>query len=406
MRLVRLGALSIIAAALSVPVVIRASAHLRAGTSSPAQLHVAVAEGNKIVILNILGGDRKVIVTGLSQSAHPWYSWAPDGKYLLVVRSRSAGSDWALLLADRNGASVRTIARAVSSTGFYPAWAVDGDRIAYLARIARGHSAPTIDTVGPNGDKSPLWRYPETQQGGCGGGVSDPAQLALSAQTGSDGMTFPLQWSMSRHLAIAWVPNGSALIDTRTGAVRHLGKPHQELGEVVLSSSGQLAATLSICVRKQCGSQIVLADPRTGAVTRIVGQGELPTGSPDGRFVYFVRRVPGRLLHVKDTRGNAASFQTYTSSIWRADQDGSHLRRLASEDAYGFGFLNVTPDGQSLVFSRVDNEWKLWGHRLADDRYTDRLLRRYGPRVQVQRLDIGRPPVTIATDAGMPAIQP
>ena len=78
--------------------------------------------------------------------------------------------------------------------------------------------------------------------------------------------------------------------------------------------------------------------------------------------------------------------QTYTTTIWRCQADGSGLRRIASLERLGTGPLQLAPDGRSLVFARVDNSWTLWRHRLAGDRITNTLRARYGPRVTLVRL--------------------
>ena len=99
-------------------------------------------------------------------------------------------------------------------------------------------------------------------------------------------------------------------------------------------------------------------------------------------------------------------METYTTAIWRANADGSHLLRVTSQDAFGFGHLQMTPDGRFLIYSRVDNPWNLWQHRLAGNRYTNTLLQLYGPRVSIQRLAVGGQPVTIASGAGSPVVRP
>jgi hypothetical protein len=149
-----------------------------------------------------------------------------------------------------------------------------------------------------------------------------------------------------------------------------------------------------------------LPEPTPGALGRAIAPGELPAWSRDGRVLYFVRRTPGPLLHMRDRLGNEADSQTYTTAVWQGRADGSSLRQIAAFDAFGTGPLHLAPDGRSLVFARVDNSWALWRHRLAGDVVTPALLARYGPRVAVVRLSLDGTLHTLVADAGQPAVQP
>jgi hypothetical protein len=113
----------------------------------------------------------------------------------------------------------------------------------------------------------------------------------------------------------------------------------------------------------------------------------------------FVREFNGR-----DALGNPRGLRIYRSAIYRADAAGMSMVRLYSADAYGFGTLNLTPDGRSLIFSQVDNDWEIWRHRKGNVLAPDQ--GKYGPKVQIQRLDIGKGPVTLAHNAGLPVVQP
>lgn len=84
-----------------------------------------------------------------------------------------------------------------------------------------------------------------------------------------------------------------------------------------------------------------------------------------------------------------------------------HPVMILSQQAYGFGPLTVTPDGGSLLFSRVDNASALWRHRLPGNRFNAHLLASYGPAVRVQVLNTATGAVkTLMLNAGRPAVQP
>jgi Tol biopolymer transport system component len=215
-------------------------------------------------------------------------------------------------------------------------------------------------------------------------------------------------WSTGRHLAIysASCAGGLAMTNLRTGKTHLLGQNRQRWNEAALSRNGILAATIGTCTPSRCASRITLVNTASGAIIGNTGRGELPTWSPDGHTLYFVEQTPGKVLPLQDPLGNKLQLVTFVTSIWRANADGTHVLRLVSSDAYGFGPLNVTPDGASLIYSSVENDWGLYNHRIAGNRYTDQILKQYGPKVQVMRFDSGRQPVAIAPNAGQPAVQP
>jgi len=402
----------------------------RAATSpstSPAtklsKIRIAFTQNNNVFIQNLDGSARDVVTTrGTSPEAHdslvyPFYQWSPDGRFLLLLRSR-AYSALDILLLDTHGNVLRTLATGLSNQGLYPTWATDGDEIAYLGSGGMIHE---VDVDGRT-----IQTYPFKSQGyGCGGGGPRPRTLLLYwGETGYDGTVPALSWSIRRHLA-AISPNcGSpALIsDTLTGQVRPLFTDRWT--EAALSPAGNLAST-TICQTsspppayfyffEQCAW---IADARTGARIADLGLGELPVWSPDGRFVYFERRAPLHLLPMQGpwlgqegaVYGPEVSIteSVFASSIWRARADGSQPTRIATLDAYATGPLQVTADGHSLIFSTVDNAWALYRHLLPGGVFTAGLMAAYGPQVNIRRLDLVSGKVTlIVHDAGRPAVRP
>jgi Tol biopolymer transport system component len=127
----------------------------------------------------------------------------------------------------------------------------------------------------------------------------------------------------------------------------------------------------------------------------------LPTWSRDGRTLFFVQRRLLQTLHAKDGLGNQRDLRIFSSSIYRSDVSGAGLTRLLTEDAFGFGALNPTPDGV-IIFSRVDNDWAVWQHRKGNVLAPDQ--GEYAPRVQIQRLNIGGALTRLAPNAGQPMV--
>jgi hypothetical protein len=115
--------------------------------------------------------------------------------------------------------------------------------------------------------------------------------------------------------------------------------------------------------------------------------------------------LPTQTLRARDALGNAVELAVYRSAIVEAWGNGTHQQTLVSADAYAFGSLNVLAGNLSLVFSQIDNPWKLWNARRNGvlPATTPASGTRYMPGIKVLRLDIGRAPVTLATNAASPA---
>jgi hypothetical protein len=101
---------------------------------------------------------------------------------------------------------------------------------------------------------------------------------------------------------------------------------------------------------------------------------------------------------------NQRDLRIFTSAVEQARGDGTHVSRIFAADAFGCSALNLTRDGRSLVFSRVDNDWALWRHRTGN--VLPPTQGPYAPTVRILRLDLGRGTHTVAANAGRPAVQP
>ena len=379
---------------------------LPAATSSSGQ--VVFTRNANVFLMPANGGTTNVVTTRGSTSYdgihYPAYAWSPDGKYMLLVRDHG-GQSFDILLLDQSGTVLRTLVTAAPA--FYdvlPGWALDADRVAYVAAIIAGKTdlQVVVNQVDLTGHSTPLWRYHALE--GCGGGTPDPSGQLYWREVGYEGVAPTLQWSTRQRLAIYT----SACIGTvsvtnlQTGATQPFGS-----GEVALSSTGQAAAVRYSDTAGVLVPEVVLVDPRTGTIRRTVAPGELPSWSPDGRSLYFVQRTRQQQLGWQDELGNNLGTSIFSSAIWRAGGDGAHPTRLTTQDAYGFGPLSVTPDAKALIFSRIDNSWNLWQHRQAGNRIPTSFLSRYGPTTSVQRLDLATHAVkTLASTAGHPEVQP
>lgn len=385
-----------------------AGASARAATAPG--LRVVYTQHDNVYLLDTASGQTRQLTTrgGHGDIIYPWYAWSPDGRYLLLVRGHQSTPATDLLLLDRTGTVLRTLASPSTPAVVRPAWAADADRLSYVASATPAASVPgTIDhlvSLDPQGHRAPLWSFGEPA--GCGGGTSDPSEQLEWGETGFGSLAMTFSWLTARHLAVytnSLCAGSVDVTDTRAGVTRPLGQHPQAWHEGLLAPTGAMVAAVLATGQERT---LVLAAPHAGALGRPVAPGELPLWARDGRTLYFVRRAPGPVLHMRDSVGDVADAQTYTTAIWRCAADGAHLRRIAAFDAFGTGPLQLAPDGRALIFAKVDNSWALWRHRLAGDRVTEALRTRYGPRVTLVRLDLNGPLHTLVSDAHQPAVQP
>jgi len=377
---------------------------------------VVITQHNNVYLVDGAGGRRALTTrgTGLAGVSYPWYAWSPDGAYLLLLRDTfdptnpsQPRSD--LLLLDRQGTVLRTLAHPSIEADFPPTWASDGDQIAYVAPQATPAPTLTVDAVDLRGHTRALWRY--TAQEGCGGATFDPAEQLQWQYIGYEGRAPALDWSIAGHRALysATCAGGVNVTDTGTSATRRLVGLTDE---VTANPAGATLIAGTAPSPRDVSSAVVLARLKPasngpGGIVRTIGDAELPRWSRDGRTLYMVRRVPGVVHHLRDEFGNGLDFQTYVSAIWRADSDGSGLRQLLAENAYTFGPPRLSPDGHALYYTRIANDDDIWARRLAGNRTTSALLQRYRPALTVERLDLvtGRAS-TLVADAARPAVQP
>ena len=381
-----------------------------ASATLPAHIRIAFTQKNNVYLINADGSGRTAVTTrGKANMIDYFYDWSPDGKYLLLVR-RQLGKGEDLLLMDQGGNLLRTLATNLPLDGFAPHWAVDGDQIAYTSSWAASSGQvpqwrATVSQIEVNGHHQPLWTYSSLQ--GCdfdqsvsmlqGIGLGDPAFQVT-------GQPSPFYWSIKRHEAIYNAGcRGLNFTDTRSGQTRNL----PGWTDTAVSTKGAVAAVVNCGGASHC---IALVSARSGSVIRVVSLGIEPIWSPDGSALYFFRQIPGPTLEVNQgdaTASNKLQMTTASSSLWRIDANGAHLTQLTTADAYAFTWLQLTPDGRSLVFSSTDNPWQIWKHRSAGNWITFSTFYKYLPTVSIQRIDLATHKLTtVIRDASGPEVQP
>jgi hypothetical protein len=375
-----------------------------------AQLGVAVTRGFNVYLTTATGGATHAVTTrgtGYAGYWYPWYSWSPDGKYLLLLRWHASGPTGTLFLADATGKVLRTLATPPIPTDFWPSWALDADQIAFVARqqVDRSYGGfrNIVMRMDVNGRTHPLFTYLSHE--GCGGGTPDPAEQRYWQEVGFEGDAPRMSWSVTQGIAAytASCAGGMNITDLHTGRTQS----HPHWIEPALSLRGTLAVAAPRSASPPRPA-VVLVNPHTGRILRVAGRGELPGWSPDGNSLYFIDRTQVRTLPARDTGGHPFPLPVFRSAVLRANADGGHAAPLFSTDAFALGPLNLVNSGQALIFSRVENDWNLWRHRSKNGTlpigpgYTSP----YFPRVDVMRWDRGGRLRVIESNAGRPVVQP
>jgi len=99
----------------------------------------AFTQNNNVYLMHATGGGRQTVTTqGIGYQTvggivYPWYSWSPDGRYILLVKWRTTGNSGILFLLNQQGTVLRTLATLPAPADFWPTWAIDADQIAFVA---------------------------------------------------------------------------------------------------------------------------------------------------------------------------------------------------------------------------------------------------------------------------------
>ena len=259
-----------------------------------------------------------------------------------------------LLILDRTGTVLHTLAGGAGD--FYPAWAVDGDQVAFVADSGYDHGRAyfDVDAADAGGHVHHLWRSANAQFCDAGEGALDPAAALAVREAPLDPS---LRWSLTSGMAYYSSPcsPGLQVVSVRNGATKVLGAG-QEWHSPALSRAGVLA------VIGQPGGPngapaVELVRPATGAILASLGSGETPSWSADGKSLYYqVRTAQSTLAFGSGT--TALTTTRYLASIYRAPADGSGHSVVVRVDAYYLAGLSQIPGNGGVAFSAVGNDTK------------------------------------------------
>lgn len=305
--------------------------------------------------------------------------FSPDGKRIAFVRNDPNRMESSLVVAGFDGAGERKLATR-SRPDFFstegPAWSPDGQSIACavgkgefnnvsmtVAEVRVDDAAEKI--IGPR--RWDLIGQIAWPSGGDGILMSawDSTVSLLSGQIWSlsypDGEARRITNDMNSYHGVSATASGDALLTIQAGRTAQFWiAPAERISDArqITSGTGDLIGE-ALGVAWTPDGRMVYGSTAGGGIDVWVmqadgsGQRQLtvdpqpdlkPSVSPDGRFIVFV------------------SWRSGKTHLWRMDADGTNPRQLT--DGNGETYPSVSPDGQWVFYSAVDNHnqpslWKV-----------------------------------------------
>jgi Tol biopolymer transport system component len=319
----------------------------------------------------IFGGQPRKLVADVMSAV----TLAPDGPRVAFVRSNQVEGRDDLIIANLEGGGERVLASRKHPDRFgyasAPAWSADGRLIAAVIERSdsRGHYMNLITIRAKDGEQKSLsgerWQYVE---------------------------------------AIAWLPNGSAVVAVAQGLdstfqqiweiPARVGNPRKVTNDLSDYIGVSVAADSRRLVTLQFQTLANIWVARDGLAehaTEIVpGAGRYYdlAWTPDGRILYSSDASDTVDLWVRDADGSSArqltsgglrnyapaaspdgkyivfhTNRTGNWNVWRVDADGGNPRPLTHDNTDGSNWPQVTPDGKWVIFNHrapVGAELHLW----------------------------------------------
>lgn len=239
---------------------------------------------------------------------------APSGMQLIFAAQQDQQRS-ALFIADLAGGPPRPLVDDPTASAAAPAWAPDGNLIAYERRGLLAQSG----ALGP----PRLW-------------LAQPDGTALGPVDGEESVNFAPSWSPdSRRLAFTRGTDESLAVNDF--ASRRISFPASAGEAACWAPDGDSLTFAAFGTDASRSPSLQRATIAGGAATPLAGSegAASPACSPDGRFVAFVRA---------EGTGRA---------IWLLPTEGGAARRLSAPGSAQDLLPTWTPDGASLAFTRV-----------------------------------------------------
>lgn len=378
-RIPYLGALLVAAGLFSFSLGVRAQDNVPVG---------AAVQNDTVVIT---GNGALTPVNNPTNGGYLSLTWNPGGTKLAYI-FMDAEYTTHIAVTDANASEPIVLDTGALEAGFPVSWTPDGQVLYVGAGDFTDTSKPyssEFKRIAPEAGAVAETIGTFEMGTGCGGGSPFPGDWAYWEESGFGGNALVLQWTDYGILHSSncggsglklFAPQGGE--DTPLVGDNYLepveGEPQFAVGRAVLAGDGKtLAAVRSTYNADGPVTSLVLIDLSTRELT------DVPTSLPpeqlawlaDGTLFYSTRTVTGNWLEGMTEEGKqkvaevlgSADFEipAYEVSIHHLNPATGDDSELYSADAYVIGRMQVTPDGQSLIFSQVAN-LDQWLNRIAD----------------------------------------
>lgn len=254
------------------------------------------------------------------------YAVSGDGSRLAYSLNNESGNTDIWVMSTNGGNRQPLILCAPQATCKSPVWSPDGQKLVYERRDLFG---PAIPPGPPR-----LWWY-DWQSGETAPVFKDSQFIGLSATFSADG-----QW-------LAYIVPATGKIHAyhlRTG--RTITLASQSGGTAAWNPAGTALLITQIQVTDQTSSAHIYAvDLESGNLTDLSqpngNSDQLPTWSPNGQTIAFVRQIRSISL---------------AGQLWLMQADGSNPVQLTNEPEMDHDQLAWSPDGRYLAFRRSNLE--------------------------------------------------
>ncbi len=366
---------------------------LSLGLVSAVQAQDAVPAGAAVQndSLVITGGGTLLPVNSAANNGYLSLNWNPGGTklaYLIFNEDFTTG----IAVTDATGSESVVLDTGALEAGFPVSWTPDGQVMFVSAGDFTDTSKPytsEIKRIAPEAGAVAESIGTFEMGTGCGGGSPFPGDWAYWEEAGFGGNDLILKWTDYGILHSSncggsglklFAPQGGE--DTPLVGDNYLepieGEPQFAVGRAVLAGDGKtLAAVRSTYNAEGPVTTLVLINLETRELTDVPtsAQPEQLAMLADGSLLYSSRTITGNLMENISAEGKekfasvmgSADFDvpTYRVSIHHLNPATGEDSELYSAEAYVIGRMQITPDGQSLIFSQIAN-MDQWVNGIAD----------------------------------------
>lgn len=329
----------------------------------------------------ITGGATPLVVDHPANKGFLSLAWNPGGTKLAYIYS-DPDFQAHIAVTDASGSPPVVLDTGRLEAGFPVSWTPDGQVLFVGGRDLNDVSEPyqsNLMRIAPEAGAAAELIGTFEMGVGCGGGSPLPADWAYWAEAGFGGTALVLQWTDYGILHSSncgggglklFAPQGGE--DTPLFSENFLqptpDQPQQHVARAVLAADGRtLAAVRSTYDDAGPVNSLVISDLATREAKDVVTAAapDQLAWLADGSLFYSTRTMAANLLTTltdPQKQNVAAVLGSVDFELPSNEVSIHHFNPATGEDrvihsapAYAIGWMNVTPDGQALLFSQIAN---------------------------------------------------